>query len=147
MKRKGQGLPGRGRGAMDRGAQERLVFKVMQTPDNATTATKQQPPRRARSAQHTPSTLFPCPGGRRGRQGRPWPGAWPGSRQGAWSPCASMRLWLPALALPLCMCDPGCLIITRGRRSCKQVYDIHGLLRLQYILCACKQLLVALSEK
>ena len=46
---------------MDGGTQERLVFKVIQTPDNATTATNQQPPKRARSAQHTPSTLFPCP--------------------------------------------------------------------------------------
>lgn len=41
---------------------------------------------------------------------------------------ACIRLWLPAPALPLCMCDPRCLIITRGRRSCKQVFDIHGLL-------------------
>lgn len=46
---------------MDGGAQEILIFKVMQTLDNATTATKQQPPKRVRSAQHTPSTSFPCP--------------------------------------------------------------------------------------
>lgn len=46
-----------------------------------------------------------------------------------------------------CVTQAVSLIITRGRRSCKQVYDIHGLLRLYYILCACKQLLVALSEK
>ena len=46
---------------MNRGAQERLVFKVIQTTDNATTATKQQPPKRARSAQPTPSTSFPYP--------------------------------------------------------------------------------------
>lgn len=38
------------------------------------------------------------------------------------------------------------LIITQ-RRNHKQVYDIHGLLHLCYILCACKQHLVALSDK
>lgn len=46
-----------------------------------------------------------------------------------------------------CVTQTVSLIITQGRRSCKQVYDIHGLLHLCYILRACKQHLVALSDK
>ena len=53
---------------------------------------------------------------------------------------------------PSCCCHFACVtqavsvIITR-RRSCNQVYDIHGLLHPCYILRACKQHLVALSDK
>lgn len=47
----------------------------------------------------------------------------------------------------VCVTQTVSLIITQRRRSCNQVYDIHGLLHLCYILCACKQHLVALSDK
>lgn len=46
---------------MDGGAQEILIFKVIQTLENATTSIKQRPPKRVRSAQHPASTSFPCP--------------------------------------------------------------------------------------
>ena len=108
MKRKEQGLPGRGRGAMDRGAQERLVFKVMQTPDNATTATKQQPPRRARSAQHTPSALFPCP-----------------------------EEASPLCILPVCLAlELGCLGLNH-EPALYLLCDLGNLLHLSVLLCLC----------